>query len=175
MDLCKKSRRAILMYIALLLFFALDFPMVVAADVQKGIASWYSVRDCGRATASGVPLNDNAFTAAHKRLPIGSIVRVTNLRNSKSVVVRITDRGPYKRGRIVDLTRQAFSQIAPLDEGLAQIHLEVLLRGPSRVVSGSGGVYYSNFSISSVLRVLTRTLLGASPGSMRGFFFSVVF
>jgi rare lipoprotein A len=70
---------------------------------QSGIASFYSTRE-GTRTASGIRLNDHALTAAHRSLPFGSKVHVTNHKNGKSVVVTITDRGPFIRGRIIDLT-----------------------------------------------------------------------
>jgi len=76
----------------------------VAAQAQTGLASVYSTREGSSRTASGIPLRDGALTAAHKTLPLGSRVRVTNLRNHRSIVVMITDRGPFVRGRIIDLT-----------------------------------------------------------------------
>jgi rare lipoprotein A len=85
---------------------------------QSGVASVYSTKE-GTRTASGIRLNDRALTAAHRSLPFGSQVRVTNRQNGKSVVVTITDRGPFVPGRIIDLTpagAQAlgFSGIAPV-------------------------------------------------------------
>src|SRR5712675_2267029 len=73
---------------------------------EGGIASVYSTRE-GTRTASGVKLNDNALTAAHRTLPFGSKVRVTNNKNGHSVVVTVTDRGPFVHGRIIDLTPAA--------------------------------------------------------------------
>jgi rare lipoprotein A len=79
-------------------------PVTVAiANTQRGIASVYST-DSGTRTASGVRLNPAAFTAAHRFLPFGSKVRVTNRKNARSIVVTINDRGPFVRGRIIDLT-----------------------------------------------------------------------
>jgi rare lipoprotein A len=75
-----------------------------SARAESGIASHYSTRELGPRTASGGSLNDGALTAAHKTLPFGSRVRVTNNANGRSVVVTITDRGPYVRGRVIDLT-----------------------------------------------------------------------
>jgi rare lipoprotein A len=82
--------------------------MPIAAGAEDCVASVYSVGDSsqpGTKTASGVPLNDNALTAAHKSLPFGSKVRVTNKKNGNSVTVTITDRGPYVRGRCIDVTK----------------------------------------------------------------------
>ena len=89
-----------------------------AYGAQSGIASVYSTKH-GTKTASGMRLFDHALTAAHKTLPFGSKVRVTNRRNGRSVVVRINDRGPFMRGRVIDVTPAAarslgFSGLAPV-------------------------------------------------------------
>ncbi len=86
---------------------------------QDGIASVYSTREGGTQTASGIKLDDNALTAAHRTLPFGSKVRVTNTKNGQSVVVTITDRGPFVHGRVIDLTPAAaraigFNGLAPV-------------------------------------------------------------
>ena len=81
--------------------------LIGSARAESGIASRYWTREQGTRTASGRPLRDGALTAAHKSLPFGSRVRVTNRANGRSVVVTITDRGPYVRGRIIDLTNAA--------------------------------------------------------------------
>ena len=99
-------------------------PTVVS--VQQGKASYYGARHHGRKTASGEPFNKNALTAAHKTLPFGSRVRVTNLNNQKSVVVRINDRGPYTRGRIIDLSEQAAREINMIRAGVARVKVERL-------------------------------------------------
>ncbi|WP_417617577.1 septal ring lytic transglycosylase RlpA family protein [Oceanisphaera sp.] len=101
-----------------------DSPTVVS--VQQGKASYYGARHHGRKTASGEPFNKNALTAAHKTLPFGSRVRVTNLNNHKSVIVRINDRGPYTRGRIIDLSEQAAREINMIRAGVARVKVERL-------------------------------------------------
>lgn len=78
---------------------------------QSGTASWYGNRFHGRRTASGERYDMRGYTAAHKSLPFGTILRVTNLDNDRSVLVRINDRGPYVRGRIIDLSRAAAEEI----------------------------------------------------------------
>lgn len=94
---------------------------------QTGIASYYHNRFHGRRTASGEVYRKHELTAAHRRLPLGSRVRVTNLDNSRSVEVRINDRGPYaSRKRIIDLSRQAASELGFIKEGLTQVKIEVL-------------------------------------------------
>jgi rare lipoprotein A len=93
---------------------------------QSGKASWYGGRLHGGPTASGERYNQNAMTAAHKKLPMGSRVRVTNVANGKSCVVRINDRGPFIRGRVIDLSRAAFLKIASLNSGVISVKLERL-------------------------------------------------
>ena len=75
------------------------------ASAQSGVASWYGPGFHGKRTASGERFNTGSFTAAHRSLPFGTRVRVTNVRNGQSVVVRINDRGPYVAGRIIDLSK----------------------------------------------------------------------
>ncbi|OXY82362.1 septal ring lytic transglycosylase RlpA family protein [Oceanimonas doudoroffii] len=94
--------------------------------LNEGQASYYGARHHGRKTASGERFNKNALTAAHKTLPFGSKVRVTNLRNQRSVVVRINDRGPYAKRRVIDLSEQAAREIGMIRSGVAPVRLELL-------------------------------------------------
>jgi rare lipoprotein A len=94
--------------------------------VEIGIASWYGPGFHGRRTASGEIYNMYAYTAAHKTLPLGTYVRVINLENGKSVVVRINDRGPFKKGRIIDLSYAAAKKIGMIEKGTARVRLEIL-------------------------------------------------
>lgn len=94
--------------------------------VEEGIASFYANKYQFRTTANGERFNQFASTAAHKTLPFNSRVRVTNLENGKSVVVRINDRGPFIDGRIIDLSRSSFSEIADTNAGLARVRIEVI-------------------------------------------------
>lgn len=94
--------------------------------VQLGIASWYGGRHHGGPTASGEKFNKNAMTAAHRTLRMGTRVRVTRKKNSRSVVVRINDRGPYSKGRIIDLSEAAARALDMIDDGIAQVRVEVL-------------------------------------------------
>jgi rare lipoprotein A len=94
-----------------------------SAHAETGIASVYSHRDSGgRFAANGERLNDSALTAAHRTLPFGAVVLVTNTRNGRAVTVRINDRGPYVRGRIIDLMPAAASALGV--DGLAHVTLE---------------------------------------------------
>lgn len=95
---------------------------------HRGEASYYRVRTNGTRTASGIPLKDSVSTAAHRHLPFGSIVRVTNLRNGRSDVVKITDRGPFVRGRIIDVSYAAAQRLGMVQSGIAPVEIEILHR-----------------------------------------------
>lgn len=95
---------------------------------MRGRASWYGYRFHGRRTANGERFNATEYTAAHRNLPFGTKVRVTNLRNGRSVVVRINDRGPYVGGRIIDLSKAAARAIGMLYSGTAPVRMEVIGR-----------------------------------------------
>ena len=92
----------------------------------EGIASWYGSEFHGRRTASGEIYNMYDYTAAHKTLPLGTYVKVINLENGKSVIVRINDRGPFKKGRIIDLSYAAAKKIGIIEKGTARVRLEII-------------------------------------------------
>jgi rare lipoprotein A len=94
--------------------------------IEIGFASWYGGKFQGRPTASGEPFDSNKLTAAHKSLPFGTIVRVTNLENNLMVEVRINDRGPFVEGRIIDLSRAAAYAIGITGKGIALVKLETI-------------------------------------------------
>lgn len=94
-------------------------------EFQRGHASWYGPGFNGRRTASGERYDMNAFTAAHRTLPFGTLVRVRSLVNGREVEVRITDRGPYSRGRIIDVSRAAAEDLGMLGLGFKQVVLFV--------------------------------------------------
>jgi rare lipoprotein A len=95
-----------------------------AKPMQRGAASWYGPGFHGKKTASGERFNTHALTAAHKTLPFGTHVRVTNERTGRSVVVRINDRGPYAHGRVNDLSKAAAQAVGIA--GVAQVSLAAL-------------------------------------------------
>ena len=97
-----------------------------ARSLGSGVASYYGRRFHGRKTASGEPFDMHDFTAAHRTLPFGTEVRVTNPTNGKSVTVRINDRGPFTRSRMIDLSRAAATQIGLIQRGHGTVELEVL-------------------------------------------------
>lgn len=129
---CSQSRSALATAL-LLAAGLLHSPMLWADGVRKsaepvseGRMSFYGHAFTGRATASGEPFNPTELTMAHKTLPFGTLVKVTNLANNRSVVVRVNDRGPWLTGRIGDLSRAAAAQIKMLSQGVAQTRMEVL-------------------------------------------------
>jgi rare lipoprotein A len=92
---------------------------------ETGLASWYGARHHGKRTASGEIFDQDKFTAAHRTLPWGSIVKVINLDNGKWVEVRINDRGPFKKGRIIDLSRAAARALGMVKSGLSPVRMEL--------------------------------------------------
>lgn len=104
------------------------------AKVQHGLASWYGQAFNGQRTASGKYFDMHALTAAHPRLPLGSYARVTLLRTGRSVVVHITDRGPYKAHRIIDVSRAAAAQLGLLRRGVGEVAVQPVAR-PDQVAS----------------------------------------
>lgn len=119
---------------ALLILLLLVFPALYAEDaplepgtvIEKGIASWYTTDKSESLTANGELFDPNSLSAAHKSLKFGTIVRVTNTVNGKSVDVRINDRGPYVDGRIIDLTPASAKQIDMLASGIAPVDLTLI-------------------------------------------------
>jgi rare lipoprotein A len=93
---------------------------------EFGIASWYGKFFQGRTTASGEPYNENAMTCAQRNLPLGSLVRVTNLRNHRSVIVRVNDRGPVPQDRVIDLSHAAAERLGFSQKGLAPVKIELI-------------------------------------------------
>ena len=103
--------------------FAMPITLMAPAVAQTGVASYYK---SGRLTANGERFNPNGYTAAHRSLKFGTLVRVTNLRNGLSVVVRINDRGPFIRGRIIDLAYGAAKAVGMHDSGIVKVQVAIL-------------------------------------------------
>ncbi|MHA6638497.1 septal ring lytic transglycosylase RlpA family protein [Stutzerimonas frequens] len=93
---------------------------------QSGKASYYARMHHGQRTANGEMHDQNALVAAHRSLPFGTRVRVTNQQNGKQVIVRINDRGPFRRGRIIDVSRAAAAQLDMLERGVVRVRIETL-------------------------------------------------
>lgn len=96
---------------------------------QRGLASWYGPKFHGRATASGEIFNMHGLTAAHRDLPLGSMIEVTHLDTGRQITVRVNDRGPFVRGRILDLSYGAAQKLGMVKAGVAQIELRVVSLG----------------------------------------------
>ena len=120
--------------LSLYVFFALWSVALFAQQPQIGLASFTGDNFHGRKTQSGEVYDKTQLTAAHLTLPFGTIVRVTNLKNQKNVEVRINDRGPFIKGRIIDLSRRAAEEIEIIQDGTAQVKLEVIKEIPATVV-----------------------------------------
>jgi rare lipoprotein A len=110
--------------------------------IETGVASWYGGNDGfeGKPTASGEIYDSSRLTAAHRQLPLGTIVDVQNVENSRTVRVRINDRGPFVKGRVIDLSRAAASEIGVLGPGTANVRIALITRAADREpVSPPGG------------------------------------
>lgn len=123
-----RTKQSIIMIVVLLLFFSACvrtkyFP---EGNIQTGLASWYGEDFHGKLTSNKEIYNMNDMTAAHKTLPFGTRVIVTNLNNNKSVTVRINDRGPYIKGRDIDLSYAAAKVLEMIEPGVVPVTIEVL-------------------------------------------------
>ena len=110
--------------------------------VQEGIASWYGPKFQGRLTASGERFDMHKLTAAHRTLPLGTRVRVINLENGRSVVVRINDRGPFVKNRIIDLSYEAARRLGFVQQGTARVRIVAPGAAASARASGTPGKAY---------------------------------
>ncbi len=126
---------------------------VFCAD-EEGYASWYAGKFQGRITANGEIFNTDKLTAAHKTLPFGTIVRVTNIENGQYVDVRINDRGPFVEGRIIDLSRAAAEKIGMTRSGVAYVSLDIL-SVPKILVTIQVGAYSQESNAAAVRTQLT--------------------
>jgi rare lipoprotein A len=107
---------------------------------DRGVASWYGEYFHGRQAANGEIFDMDALTAAHRTMPLGSIVRVVNLANGKYLHVRITDRGPYVNGRILDLSRAAAVQLGMEQEGTTHVQVEIVGQRQQRLLPFSQAI-----------------------------------
>jgi rare lipoprotein A len=101
-------------------------------DTQDGKATWYGKKFHGKPTASGEKFDMRSMTAAHRSLPFGSVVRVTNLKNDRTVTVRINNRGPYGKNRIIDVSEAAARKLEMIDAGVVPATIEVLVIGEGK-------------------------------------------
>ena len=103
-----------------------EAPAFRPGQVLRGQASWYGAKFHGRPTASGEPFDMNRVSGAHRELPLGTWVQVTNLANGRKLEVPINDRGPFKSGRVLDLSREAARRLGYLEDGVADVEIRVL-------------------------------------------------
>ena len=106
------------------LLIAVIASLTVLAQTQSGKASYYAKKLSGRKTASGETLHHDSLTCAHRTYPFGTLLKVTNPANGKQVIVRVTDRGPYIKGRIIDLSVRAAQEIGIITQGIAPVIVE---------------------------------------------------
>lgn len=138
--------------------------------VERGKASWYGRKFHGRRTSSGEPYNMFAMTAAHKSLPIPSYVRVTNIANGRSCVVRVNDRGPFHPGRIIDLSYTAADRLGMLDHGEAAVEVRAIVPGSAPPITADArylevGAFNDPLNAYSLGEELAS--LGTSPVEIR--------
>jgi len=133
----KKLAKNVSLFLALLTFpFFFLCTHIYGKNVKKnhtlknystiGVGSWYGANFHGKKTASGKRFNMHNYTAAHRSLPLGTQVRVVNLKNGRGVIVKINDRGPYIKGRIIDLSYAAAKSIGMVRSGIARVKVEVI-------------------------------------------------
>ena len=123
MNLTNKQIVVVALAIAAVLVAVALYPIPVYSAEQCGGASWYGPGFHGKKTASGQVFNENAMTAAHRTLPFGTRVKVTDRRTGKKVSVTITDRGPFIKGRVIDLSKEAASRLGTKDAGVGRVCL----------------------------------------------------
>ena len=151
--------KKIVAFLLIVVAFCVSF-----AQTEYGVASYYGTQFHGRPTASGEKYNQFALTAAHKTLPLGTIVKVTNAQNNKSVYVKVNDRGPYIKGRIIDLSTKAAEMLGYRNKGTAYVKIEIVNKDnvPSNLMDASLDIAKQNGikeydSIASVVDSQTTT------------------
>jgi rare lipoprotein A len=124
-------------------FLMLSPAASMAADIHElhGKASWYGIAAQGKRTASGEAFDRRALTAAHRTLPFGTVVRIFNLKNQRQTLVRINDRGPYAKNRIVDISRRAAEYLRITRSGLARVAIEVVSNTRGEALNRENGFY----------------------------------
>lgn len=123
--------RYLIFFLGILFFSCKSSQSVSTRVLEKGVASWYGPNFHGKKTANGETYNMNGLTAAHRTLPFNTVVQVQNLNNQKTVDVRINDRGPFVKNRIIDLSKKAAERIDMIGPGTANVQL-ILIKSTSR-------------------------------------------
>lgn len=161
----------------LIIMLSSSYSLAQSFEPIQGMASWYGPNFAGRLTANGEIFDPSELTAAHKTLPFGTMVRVTNVTNDMSVVVRINDRGPFIKQRVIDLSRFAAEQIDMIGPGTAEVIVEEVITEPEPVEIvaiddnfqrvGMDRSLYSFNVISNQHRVGELLVLGSSLSTRR--------
>jgi rare lipoprotein A len=125
---------------------------------ETGIASWYGAPYHNRRASNGEIYDMHAMTAAHRTLPLGTIVRVTDIKTGSSALVRITDRGPFISGRVIDLSQSAASKIGIVQRGTAEVRIDVLKTPSSTITSGRWAVQIGAFEREKAAREMAARL-----------------
>ncbi|CAN5299267.1 hypothetical protein BH09BAC4_BH09BAC4_42150 [soil metagenome] len=133
-----------------MLFFSnIKSAEVLPGLIQKGKASFYSKKFNGRKTYYGERVSSDALEGAHLHLPLNTLVEVTNLDNQRSVIVRINDRGPFSKGRVIDLTHAAANALGMVSKGIANVSLRVV--GKGRAIALSPSAFSAPIAFQSML------------------------
>jgi len=141
-------------------------PRASGEGLETGLASWYGPEFHGRPTSSREVFDMNDMTAAHKTLPFGTYLMVTNLENDRSAVVRVNDRGPFVRGRIIDLSYAAARVLGIVSPGTARVRLETLrgFRAPETSATSTVWIQIGAFSVQENAYMIKRRLEGRYRG-----------
>ncbi len=144
--------RVILSTFAAAVIVALQFVAPTQAQASGGMASFYGYDFAGRPTANGERYNPMGMTAASKSLPFGTIVRVTNRNNGRSVVVRINDRGPYVGGRVIDMSQGAAGVLGMIGSGVAPVDIQIVGSGSRTQVASNSQRRHRAVQVASLAR-----------------------
>lgn len=157
-SLSRKQRLLYILGLVILLSSCAGMEYFPSGDVQKGLASWYGADFHGKRTSNKEIYNMYAMTAAHKTLPFGTYVKVTNLENGRSVVVRINDRGPFVKGRIIDLSYAAAKKLGMSNTGVVPVKIKVLKRYSPKKSSQKFCVQVAAYSLKKNAKILKKKL-----------------
>ena len=148
----KNDRKCFILTVIIFLFIGVSQPTFAQSNdkTQIGSASWYGSKYHGRKTSSGERYNKNDMTAAHKTLPFGTMVKVTNPANDKSVVLRINDRGPFVGNRIIDVSEAAARKLDIHESGVAKVKVEVIDASEVASISGAAAPQANAYTIQSI-------------------------
>jgi len=148
----------VLVMMTLLFFHCASVTPPPSENIQTGVASWYGPNFHGKTTSNKEIYDMHDLTAAHKSLPFGTYVAVTNLNNGKSVIVRINDRGPFVKGRIIDLSYAAARVVDMIDSGTAPVKLEILTEISPNRSSQKFSVQVGSFNMEDNAKALKKEL-----------------